>query len=57
LVIAHRLSTVKDADLILVLDHGNVVEQGTHSELLSEGGTYARLVSKQIVGMAERKRQ
>lgn len=43
LVIAHRLTTVEHADLILVLDHGRVVERGTHSELLKMGGHYANL--------------
>ena len=51
-VIAHRLSTVRDADKILVLDHGQVVEQGTHLQLLESGGLYAQLVSAQIVGSA-----
>ena len=41
LVIAHRLSTVRNADLILVLDDGRVVQHGTHAELLAEGGLYA----------------
>ncbi len=43
LVIAHRLSTVREADLILVLDHGHIVERGRHEELLAAGGQYAEL--------------
>jgi ATP-binding cassette subfamily C protein CydCD len=47
-VIAHRLSTVRDADQIVVLDDGHVAEIGTHSVLLERGRLYARLVSRQI---------
>lgn len=49
LVIAHRLSTVRDADRIVVLDEGKLVEEGTHQELLGKGGVYANLVFKQVV--------
>ncbi|HEV2797777.1 MAG TPA: ATP-binding cassette domain-containing protein, partial [Nocardioides sp.] len=48
LVIAHRLSTVRNADLILVLDDGRVVQQGTHAELLEAGGLYATLHATQF---------
>jgi ATP-binding cassette subfamily B protein len=48
LVIAHRLATVQQADRILVLDHGRLVEQGTHAELVKLGGMYARLAELQF---------
>ena len=48
LVIAHRLATVQKADLIVVLDHGVLVEQGTHAELVARGGVYAGLAALQF---------
>jgi ATP-binding cassette subfamily B protein len=48
LVIAHRLATVQRADRILVLDHGRIVEEGRHSELIRQGGLYARLAALQF---------
>jgi len=50
LVIAHRLSTVRDADAIVVLDDGRLVEVGRHAELLARGDLYAHLVSRQLSG-------
>ena len=46
IAIAHRLSTVRDADQIVVLDRGGVVETGTHEELLAGGGRYTALVTR-----------
>jgi subfamily B ATP-binding cassette protein MsbA len=48
LIIAHRLSTVRRADRIIALDHGRIVEEGTHAELLARGGVYARLYQRQF---------
>jgi subfamily B ATP-binding cassette protein MsbA len=50
LMIAHRLSTVRKADLIVVLDHGQIVESGTHEELQQRGGLYAHLHRTQLAG-------
>jgi len=50
LVIAHRLATVRDADQILVVDRGRIVERGTHAELLAAGGLYSELVRTQQLG-------
>lgn len=53
IVIAHRLSTVRDADRIVVVEHGRIVEQGTHTELLATGGAYSRLLGDwDAVGVA-----
>ena len=47
LVIAHRLNTIRGADLILVLDKGRIVEQGSHSELIQKGGIYSHMAGLQ----------
>jgi ATP-binding cassette subfamily B multidrug efflux pump len=49
IIISHRISTVKDADLIVVLDKGQIVERGTHDELVTFGGIYADLNEKQLL--------
>jgi ABC-type bacteriocin/lantibiotic exporter with double-glycine peptidase domain len=51
IVIAHRLSTVRDADLILVLDNGAIVERGSHEELLAQGKHYAALIQSQAAAV------
>lgn len=53
IVIAHRLSTILAADLILVMDRGQIVERGTHPELLAQGGLYARLYETQFHNKVE----
>ena len=53
-VIAHRLSTILAADLILVVDHGQVVERGTHADLLAQGGLYADLYHQQFKAETDR---
>jgi subfamily B ATP-binding cassette protein MsbA len=48
LVVAHRLSTVVDADIIYVMDDGRILESGSHAELMARGGAYARLYARQV---------
>ena len=47
-IVAHRLSTIREADVILVMQDGKIVEQGTHDELLARNGFYARLYNSQF---------
>ncbi len=51
-IIAHRLSTVRDADKIVAMEDGRIAEQGSHAELLARGGLYANLVQRQMAGTA-----
>jgi ATP-binding cassette, subfamily B, bacterial len=55
-VIAHRLSTVRNADMLVVLENGRVVEIGSHAELIARNGLYARLIRRQLGGDRERLR-
>jgi ATP-binding cassette subfamily B protein len=48
-IVAHRLSTIKEADIILVMDKGRIIEQGNHEELLAKGGFYSNLYNSQFV--------
>jgi ATP-binding cassette subfamily B protein len=49
IIVSHRVSTVRDADLICVLDEGQIIERGTHDELLARGGEYAALYERQLL--------
>ena len=50
-IVAHRLSTIKNADIILVMKDGNIIEQGNHEELLAKNGFYAELYNSQFANV------
>ena len=50
-MVAHRLSTIRGADEIIVMSYGKVKERGTHAELLMKNGVYKKLVNRQLVGL------
>jgi ATP-binding cassette subfamily B protein len=52
-VIAHRLSTIRDADLILFMKDGDIVEMGTHEQLLAKGGLYADMYNSQFEKLSD----
>ena len=49
-IVAHRLSTIREADIILVMNNGQIIEQGNHEQLLNKGGFYAKLYNSQFEG-------
>jgi ABC-type multidrug transport system fused ATPase/permease subunit len=51
LIVAHRLNTIKSADAILLLDHGKIVEIGTHSDLIKKNSQYGRLYAQYVMDM------
>ena len=53
IIIAHRISTIKNADKIIVLDHGEIVENGNHDKLMALKGVYFELYEKQLLEEAE----
>ena len=56
-IVAHRLSTIRNADVILVMRDGNIVEQGTHKELLARNGFYAEIYNSQFVNTSSEQQQ
>ena len=50
-IVAHRLSTIREADVILVMKDGHIVEQGDHDTLLAQGGFYSKLYNSQFEGV------